>query len=903
MSQQTTFIWSSFSQTVSVAMQAPRSAHRIPGSPESPRPGGSLFTSASRPAGARRAYDRRMQRLGLVVASWMVAAAVAAQGGGRRPFAIVGPEQGLPSATPVALTQDRDGFIWLGTEKGLVRYEGGRSRLFTQADGLPSAYVSRVLPARDGGLWVATLGGLARLRDGHFARVVLPGASDVRSPLVTLDNAGHLWVASRDGVFTESSDGAAMVVVGRTVPKRPLAIVGSPFSGSVFVATEGPLLEFRGQGGPGRSWGAAEGVPDGSTLVVEDRAGRVWAGSARSLRVKAPGAARFSDVSALLPAALSANSVPFVDADGSVWVPTQGGALHLDGPDRTEMLDAGGGLPFRWVRAVFRDREGVLWVLGPALARLQGGGRVLNYTLSREASGEVVWYVARDRDGRILAATDDGVARLGPSGLERIAGTEGRRIKAFARAGDGVLWMVSSIGPTLWLPPGARRAVEAPLGEFGSPANLVLVDSRGVLWLAHARQGLMRWDGATRRLVQELGPAHGEGPTLVVTSVREDAAHRLWVATSAGLFVRGDGGAWRRFTTADGLRAAWLRGATPVPDGTVWIYYQEPVGITRVRLDAAGLTVLEKRSSGVGLRSDLVYALQGDARGSVWVTSDEGLDRLDPPLHVGRQDGMTSEDCAVQALLVDGRRIWVGTAGGLVTYDVGDGQAEARAPGAHVLAVTFGGRVVEPPFSLPAIPARDASIEFRVAAPSYTNEQDLRFQVRLFGLERDWRDLTSRTAYYPALGAGRYRFQARAARGAGTFGPVAGVEFTVQPTWWRTWWAQSAVLVVGLAGLVGVVRLRERALRRSRAELERLVGERTTELRTRNEELSSALGRVKQLSGLLPICANCKKLRDDKGYWSELESYLTEHTDARFSHGICPDCMKTLYPEWEAEPE
>jgi hypothetical protein len=387
---------------------------------------------------------------------------------------------------------------------------------------------------------------------------------------------------------------------------------------------------------------------------------------------------------------------------------------------------------------------------------------------------------------------------------QRISGTEARRIKAFARARDGVLWMVSSIGPTMWLAPGSRRAAEAPLGDLGSPANFVLADSRGAVWLAHARQGLMRWDAPTRRLVQELGPAQVGGKTLTVSSIREDAAHRLWVASSAGLFVREAGGAWRRFVTADGLRAGWVRGATPAPDGTTWIYYQEPVGITRVRVDAAGLTVLEKRSSGRGLRSDLVYALQTDASGSVWVTSDEGLDRLDPPRHVGRQDGMTSEDCAVQALLVDGRRIWVGTAGGLVTYDVGDGQEAAEPPKAHVLTMTIGGRAVEPPFALPAIAASDASIEFRVAAPAYGHEQDLRFPVRLSGLERDWRDITSRTADYPALGAGRYRFQrappwapgpsgrspasssACNRRGGGPGGPSRPSCSSALPAWWAS---------------------------------------------------------------------------------------------------------------------
>ena len=63
------------------------------------------------------------------------------------------------------------------------------------------------------------------------------------------------------------------------------------------------------------------------------------------------------------------------------------------------------------------------------------------------------------------------------------------------------------------------------------------------------------------------------------------------------------------------------------------------------------------------------------------------------------------------------------------------------------------------------------------------------------------------------------------------------------------------------------------------------------------EELQAALAQVKQLSGMLPICANCKKIRDDQGYWQQVEQYLVEHSDAHFSHSLCPDCIKKLYPE------
>jgi hypothetical protein len=70
------------------------------------------------------------------------------------------------------------------------------------------------------------------------------------------------------------------------------------------------------------------------------------------------------------------------------------------------------------------------------------------------------------------------------------------------------------------------------------------------------------------------------------------------------------------------------------------------------------------------------------------------------------------------------------------------------------------------------------------------------------------------------------------------------------------------------------------------------------ELQIRNAALAEALAKVKMLSGLLPICASCKNIRDDEGYWHQLEGYIQDHSEAEFSHGVCPDCMKKLYPDF-----
>jgi ligand-binding sensor domain-containing protein len=820
-----------------------------------------------------------------------------AQAGGRRPFSVLGPEQGLPSGAVLCLTQDRDGFLWLGTENGLLRYEGGQCRHWSLEDGLPSAYVSHLLPDPDGGVWVATLRGLVRFRDGRFEPAVF-GTEPVGTvpTFLAQDRKGRLWAATRHGRYVQE-DGVRFKALPDRMQASPGSLSEGTHSGALYLAAPDGIQAFYPDGST-RRWGPAEGLPEtGISLVAEDGEGRIWAGAGLRLFMLPPGGTRFQDESRRLKAALTTSGSPFLDRDGSLWLPTQDGALHLMGA-RSEYLDAAVGLPFRWVRTVFRDREGTLWVLGPALARLQGQGRVRNFTLSHGAFGEVVWYITHDQEGRLLVATDGGAARLGTAGLEIIPGTGGRRIKCLAQDRAGTLWMVTTVGPTLWLKPGQREAEIAPLGDLGREVNTVFQDRQGQVWLGSTRYGVLRWDPAARRLVQEAGPAVAGRTTLGAYQFSEDPQGRLWVGTTAGLLVGEPEGRWRFFTDHDGLQTYTVYGAAFLPDGSAWIHYQEPHGLTRVRLEGGRLQVLEQRTKGHGLRTNLIYAVQVDRLGRTWVSTDQGLDRLDPPVHVGRDEGMASEDCAILALLAEGGNVWVGTANGLVRYDAEDPQAPLAPPQARILQVVRGTRRFDAPFgTLGPVPSREATLEFHIAAPSFVNERALRFQVRLQGLEEEWHEAESRTVRYPALPGGHYRFEVRAANGDGPFGPAEGLDFTVRAPWWKRWWATTLAVLAALAAMYGVFRLRLAALARSKAELEDMVAQRTRELRLRNEELSEALGNVKQLSGLLPICAHCKKIRDDRGYWNQLEQYITERSEADFSHGICPDCAQEMFPE------
>ena len=821
---------------------------------------------------------------------------------GQRPFVVLGPDDGLPAGGPISIAQDKAGFIWMGTEGGLVRYNRGQCRRWTTEEGLPSTFIGSMIPDAEDGLWLGTQRGLVRFRAGRFEPARLGNApSHAAASQMALDGKGRIWLMTEHGMFRQQ-EGLAFAPLAGDPGEASGILTAGPKSGAIYLALACGIRAYRPDGTI-QTWSEADGLPTGMpTLVVEDGLGRLWAGSGRTLVMMEPSGTRFLDQSRRLSSSLTPNSTAFVDGDGSLWLPTQNGALHITG-DRMERLDMEVGLPFRWVRSLFRDREGTLWVLGPTVARLQGGGRVWNYTLAKGSSGEMVWSITRNREGALLVGTDDGAARLEAEGLIRIPGTEGRRIKAMAEDAQGTLWMVSTIGPALWLRPGQTQVEKPPLGVLGTSLNSVAEDSEGQLWLGHSSRGLLRWDSKAQKLIPEVGPEFLHAKALGAFLIREDAKKRLWVGTTMGLLVRVGPGQWRLFSDKDGLQPHIVRGMAFLPDGTAWIHYQEPQGLTRVRLDGDKLSVLEHRTTRNGLRTDLNYAVQVDGRGKVWVSTDQGLYQLDSGLHIGRNEGMIDEDCSIHALFLEGDRIWVGTSGGLVRYESGPSDSPLPPPRAQVIQAQFGSRLLEPPFtSLEAVPYRDNTVEFRVAAPTYQDERDLRFQIRLAGLEQDWRDIEPGVIHYAALPGHSYRFEVRAAQGGGEFGPVAGLDFAIRPPWWKTWWCTTLEVLLGLGAVYGLVRLRIASLAQSRAELAAQVKAQTEELRSRNQELSTALTQVHQLSGLLPICASCKMIRDDNGSWNRLETYISQHSEADFTHSICPNCIRALYPDF-SQPE
>jgi hypothetical protein len=192
---------------------------------------------------------------------------------------------------------------------------------------------------------------------------------------------------------------------------------------------------------------------------------------------------------------------------------------------------------------------------------------------------------------------------------------------------------------------------------------------------------------------------------------------------------------------------------------------------------------------------------------------------------------------------------------------------------------------------------RDNSLRFDFSLPSLHRKEDTRYRTQLLGLEREptpWREEGWRE--FAALPSGRFRLRIWARDFSGRQSGPVDVPFRIKPApWFHPLAWITYVLAVGSA-IWASFNLRLRWIKAQNRALEETVQARVSELLASQAE-------VKTLRGLVPICAYCKKIRDDKGYWEQMEQYVSQHSEARFSHGICPECRDKLMAELAPGPK
>ncbi len=782
-------------------------------------------------------------------------------------FEPIGDDMGLATRGATTMHQDRVGFIWIGTQDGLFRYDGAHVKRFSAADGAPWAVVDQILENPDGDVWVVAEGDVARF-DGlgfeslniAFNKGEIGGITlDIPQPMA-FDRLGQFYLATNTGlalVDPTSGEVKRNWANEEGIPSSAIRAVHVAPDGLVWFAAGSQVGWMRPESGKVELFDVFEDAPpEDIVAILVNKKGTVWVRTRNNLLRMDPESPRFSAACEEIAEA-APNGMPSLDHAGNILVPTRIGLLLQDG-DGWERLSARNGLRVNAVWSVLEDREGSLWIgLGGAgVSWSPGRGNWSAWTSLDGLPDDGVWGIIRDPMGRLWVGTNRGVGIWLPDEarwkvLTNEDGIFGDSVWKLVLGNYGEMWILSRrLGITrIDLETLTPEIVTLPKRFVSGPTDMVMGPG-GDLWVG-GNQYLLKIRVGEEELTFEDIPYPDEiiGCTEVVAVSKDDV---VWAGGQNGL-GRFDGERWEHFTKKDGLLANRVEYLSAESGTTVWIDYRESVGISRFELKADGPAV-RRYGSEDGLTGDTVFLLQHDVLGRVWVGTADGLSVISTDGEVrsfDTGDGLIWNDISQGGLWSepDGS-VFIGTGRGLAYYRPSEETSPRLPPNVVITSAMLGGRE-QIRSDNPRVPYASNTFVAKYSGLVFRDSARTMFRYRLVGLEQEYFETNQREVRYPALPMGKYKFEVMCANGDGVWSEKSAVfSFVIESPWWESWWVRfgGGVIVVLIVFLI--LEIRTRKLARDRRRLEAAVTERSAQLAEANRELremsfTDALTRVR----------------------------------------------------------
>jgi ligand-binding sensor domain-containing protein len=801
-------------------------------------------------------------------------------------------KDGLPNDKITAVYQSVQGYIWLASQEGLVRFDGGSFEVFDKKNTpiFPHSQVTALVEDKDSTLWINTIRGILKYKHGKFEEVQADkGVAPFIGTTLFIDRKGNCLVGTRTGIL-QVVDGR-LANFGGTAHHTFISVntLCDDSEGNLWIGTAQGLKCL--SGGVLKEIGS--GIPAGASITSltlgQDQT--LWVGTLSGLYSAKPGSPRkFESVRTLADQTIRSLCG---DRRDHVWIGTEQNGLYRYAGGKLDAITTREGLSANYILSLCEDREGNIWA-----GTFYNGvdeiwrGKFETYSTEEGLAGPLVRAIAEDQKGTMWIGTESGLSKWNSGNVVNYSTKDGLphdQVRSIF-IDNGTVWLGTRSGLSRF--DGTRfRNYFARDGLSDEYARVVTADFDGNLWIGYNAQGIDRLkDGKFENLDKEGIPRVG------IRVIHRGKNRTMWIGTTDGL-IR-----WRD------KHATYYRTETGLPsdlfavyedeDHTVWIgTYGD--GLFRLKNEK-----VDRITTKDGLYDDVVYQILQDDKKNFWMSSNRGVFRVAlnelndvadkkiarvNSVNYGSADGMKSSECNGNSQPAGIRardgRMWFPTTNGLAIIDPSNIPVNTVPPEVIIETLKVDSLSVdlENPVS---IGPGYSYLEIHYAGLSFVVPERMIFKFKLDGFDKDWRNAgPRRVAYYTNVPPGKYVFRVQA-RNNDEVWSKEGVALAIElkPYFYQTAWFYGLCGIILIAVVVVVYRGRVALLLQREKDLK--------------ERVNDSLAQIKVLGGLIPICANCKKIRDDKGYWNQLEKYLKDHSEAEFTHGICPECREKLYGQY-----
>ncbi len=820
-------------------------------------------------------------------------------------------DNGLPSNILNNIHQSKDGYIWITSYSGLIRFDGsiftafnkqntdvfemdsfsvfaedenGRLLIGTYGKGVYTykngvfaklgsekfnEIIESILVDKNGDIWISTrASGLYIFKDGLYKKMFegVEKFNDVVKTMLQTKDGKIYFGTGKDGVFSYQNDSLLPIYENNKLIGNTVNSMNYDKSGILWIGTTDGLYSYKEK----KINEIRKLKGQYITKIIKDDLDNLWISAMfgifrktehskwDSLKIKSK-VANFSDI--------------IVDNEGTMWFTTyREGLFYLKDSKITNYSSADGIIGGINTALELKNNIFLIGTRAGYLYTVDNSG-VKPFKTKTSLIDNYIMHIFKDSKDNLLISSTKGILKISPKNIET--------------------WLTDDIG----------------LGKIFT--RMVFEDSQKNLWIGTNRKGLIKLSTDNKYIVFDRLSGLGNN---MIMSITEDKIGNILIGTAgAGLNIITKEGEIKILSSKNGFPSDTVFYSYIDKEGTIWLTTTEGL----IRYKNNDFFTFSKDN---GFPANTVFKVLEDSAGDFWITAQSSLIRiskkslnkyvddnsiqLDYKIY-NKHSGIKEPEFSTVASVIEAKNksLWFTTTNVLLKIEPDKLPINKIIPPVYIESMLIDKKKVNLNETIILEPHTNR-ITINYTALHYFAPEKIKFKYKLEGYENDWVEVGNiRSVSYTNLSFGHYTFRVIASNNDGFWNEKgAKLSFNIKPFWYETISFHVLAILFLLGFIFLVFKLRVKQLTKRQAELEYIVKERTADIlnqkekiNEKNKKLSDYITELKVLRGIVPICASCKKIRDTSGQWNHIETYIEKHSEAQFSHGICKDCEEKLY--------